>query len=95
VNTTVVLPGGRTVAGRNGLRLPNGAVVRTGPNGRAAAGTTQLGPGLEGVVANNGLRIQLPTPGPPVNVPPVTIPALPRVPPIQTPPASLPLGLGR
>jgi len=94
VNTTVRLPGGRTVAGRTGLQLPNGAVVRTGPNGRAAAGTVQLGPGLEGIVDNHGLRIQLPTAPPPVNVPPVTIPALPGVPPIKTPPVTLPLGLG-
>ena len=35
VDTTVVMPGGHTVAGRTGLQLPNGSVVWTGPNGSA------------------------------------------------------------
>ena len=100
VDTTVVLPGGHSVPGRNGLRLPNGTVVRTGPNGRAAAGPVELGPGLEGVVDNNHLRLQPITPGAP-SLPAVTTPALPAVPlPKVTPPTvppvapTLPLGLG-
>jgi hypothetical protein len=44
VDTTVVLPDGSSVAGRTGLELPNGTVVRTGPNGRASAGDVELDP---------------------------------------------------
>jgi len=100
VDTTVVLPGGHSVPGRTGLGLPNGTVVRTGPNGRAAAGPVELGPGLEGVVDNNRLRLQPVTPGVP-SIPSVTTPNLPAVPlPKVTPPTvppvtpTLPLGLG-
>jgi len=60
VDTTVVMPGGQTVPGRTGLGLPDGSVVWTGPNGRAAAGPVELGPGIEGVVVDAGhLRLQL------------------------------------
>jgi hypothetical protein len=79
VDTTVVMPGGQTVPGRTGLGLPNGSVVWTGPNGRAAAGPVELGPGLEGVVASGQLRLQaLPASGP-SNLAPVTTPTIPPV----------------
>lgn len=78
-DTTVVLPGGHAVPGRTGLGLPDGAVVRTGPNGQAAAGPVQLGPGVAGVV--NGGRLQplpaVPPRPPAVTLPPVTVPSVP------------------
>lgn len=92
VNTTVVLPGGQTVPGRTGLGLPNGTVVRTGPNGRATAGPVELGPGLEGVVDAGHLRLQ-PVPPVSVSIPPaVTTPTLPtvRVPTVTLPAAPTP-----
>jgi hypothetical protein len=55
IDTVVVLPGGSTVDGTRGLALPNGAVVRTGPLGRASAGGVDLGPGDEAVVENGRL----------------------------------------
>lgn len=75
VDTTVVLPDGRSVEGHTGLVLPDGSVVRTGPNGRAAAGTVELGPGLEAQVDAGRLRLRtVPggttgTPGVDVSVP--------------------------
>ena len=94
VHTTVVLPDGRTVPGRVGLQLPDGAIVRTAANGRAAAGSVQLGPGLQGVINGGGIKIQVPpVQVPPVQVPTVTTPAV--VPPqVPLPPVTLPLGLG-
>jgi hypothetical protein len=50
IDTVVVLPGGSTVEGARGLVLPEGALIRTGPHGRAVAGGVELGPGLEAVV---------------------------------------------
>jgi hypothetical protein len=50
VDTVVVLPDGRTVDGTPGLALPDGAIVRTGPDGRAVVGAVRLGPGDEGLV---------------------------------------------
>jgi len=50
VDTTVELPDGRVVAGRAGLRIPDGATVRTGPGGRAVLGDVVLGPNDEAVV---------------------------------------------
>ena len=38
VDTVVQLPDGTMVTGEQGLSLPDGAVVRTGPNGHCAAG---------------------------------------------------------
>jgi len=75
VDTTVVMPGGHTVAGRTGLELPNGSVVWTGPNGSASAGTVEIGPGIEAVVdagrlhlsplgANASPTVATPTPSP-------------------------------
>ncbi len=103
VNTTVVLPGGQAVPGRTGLGLPNGTVVWTGPNGRAAAGSVELGPGLEGIVDAGRLKLQpvLPgsTPSLPVTAPTPTLPTVqvPKVTP-PTPPAlptpTLPIHLG-
>jgi hypothetical protein len=89
-DTTVVLPGGHSVPGRTGLGLPNGAVVRTGPNGQAAAGPVQLGPSVEGVV--DGGRLQpLPVVAP--RLPAVTLPAV-TLPSVPTPTLPAPLGLG-
>jgi hypothetical protein len=96
-DTTVVLPGGHRVTGRTGLGLPNGTVVRTGPNGRAAAGPVELGPGLQGVVTDNHLMLQPVTPSLP-NLPSgtPTIPPVPKVTPPTLPSVAptLPLGLG-
>lgn len=76
VDTTVVLPDGRSVEGHTGLVLPDGSVVRTGPNGRAAAGSVELGPGLEAQVDAGRLRLRTApggttgaTPGVDVSVP--------------------------
>jgi hypothetical protein len=95
VDTTVVMPGGQTVPGRTGLGLPDGSVVWTGPNGRAAAGPVELGPGIEGVVVDAGhLRLQpLPAGGTPSNLTPVTTPTIPsvvHVPAVNVPKVTLP-----
>ena len=80
VDTTVVMPGGQTVPGRTGLGLPDGSVVWTGPNGRAAAGPVELGPGIEGFVDRGQLRLQsLPAGSGPSNLAPVTTPPTPSV----------------
>jgi hypothetical protein len=50
VDTTVITPGGHAAPARTGQDLPNGSVVWTGPNGRASAGTVEIGPGLQAVV---------------------------------------------
>jgi hypothetical protein len=55
VDTVVVLPDGRTVDGTRGMTLPNGAIVRVGPHGRASAGGVDLGPGDEAVVEHGRL----------------------------------------
>lgn len=103
-DTTVVLPGGHTVTGRTGLGLPDGAVVRTGPNGHAAAGPVELGPGLQGTVDAGRIQLQpLPvvppnlspvTPPPALNVPTITLPAIPSIPSIPSPTLPGALGLG-
>ncbi len=87
VNTTVVLPNGQRVPGRLGLNLPNGAVVSTGANGRATAGSVDIGPGIQATVDNNRLRLTPTAPpqaqqvAPPVNVPSApTLPSLPSIP---------------
>ncbi len=91
-NTTVVLPNGRSVAGRAGLTLPNGTIVRTGPHGQAHAGSVQLGPGSQAVVHGGHLDVT-PPPVPPITptVPttPVTVPTPPVTPP-SLPPVTLP-----
>jgi hypothetical protein len=58
VDTTVVLPDGSSIEGHSGLTLPDGSVVRTGPNGRAAAGSVEIGPGLEALVQAGRLRLR-------------------------------------
>jgi hypothetical protein len=85
VNTTVVLPNGKRVPGHLGLNLPNGAVVSTGTNGRASAGSVDLGPGIQATVNNNRLQLTPTTPptqhaSVPPQVPSVTLPSLPSVP---------------
>lgn len=96
VDTTVVLPGGQTVPGRPGLVLPNGSVVWTGTNGRAAAGTVLLGPGLRAVVNQGHLEL-LPAvassaPGSPVGTPATGGAAggAPALPPVVVPHVSTP-----
>lgn len=79
VDTTVVLPDGRSVEGHTGLVLPDGSVVRTGPNGRAAAGTVELGPGLEAQVDAGRLRLRTAVAGAPSAVD-VSVPADARPP---------------
>ena len=63
VDTVVQLPDGTMIAGEQGLSLPDGAVVRTGPNGRCAAGDVELGPGLEALVDAGHLRLRMVAPG--------------------------------
>jgi len=81
VDTVVVMPDGTSMQGVNGLELPDGTVVRTGPNGHVSAGTVDLGPGLEGIVEAGRLVLrQPPTTLPPaVRLPSTTLPA-PRLP---------------
>ena len=87
VNTTVVLPNGQRVPGRLGLNLPNGAVVSTGPNGRATAGSVDIGPGIQATVDNNRLRLS-PT-APPQLTPPVNLPSAPTLPSLPSVPTTL------
>jgi hypothetical protein len=83
VETTVQLPDGSVVRGEEGLLLPDGAVVRTGPEGTAAAGGVEIGPGEEATVEDGellpGVSITLPTvPSlPPIDI---TVPTLPGLP---------------
>jgi hypothetical protein len=72
-DTTVVLPSGRSVEGKVGLELPDGALVQTGPDGSATAGGVEIGPDTQATV-NNGQVQTTPT------LPTVTIPTLPTVP---------------
>jgi len=78
VETTVELPDGTVVRGEEGLLLPDGAVVRTGPEGTAAAGGTEIGPGEEATVQDGkllpGVEITVPTVP---TLPPLTLPSLP------------------
>jgi hypothetical protein len=60
VDTTVVLPDGSSVAGRTGLELPDGTIVRTGPQGKAATVDFELGPALEALVESGRLRLRSP-----------------------------------
>lgn len=63
VDTIVQMPDGTMVAGEQGLALPDGTVVRTGPNGHCAAGDVELGPGLEALVDAGQLRLRMVAPG--------------------------------
>ncbi len=63
VDTVVQLPDGTVITGKQGLSLPDGAVVRTGPNGRCAAGDVEFGPGLEALVDAGHLRLRMVAPG--------------------------------
>ncbi|MEX0663675.1 MAG: hypothetical protein WD598_02750 [Acidimicrobiia bacterium] len=81
VDTTVVLPDGSEVAGRDGLDLPDGTIVRTGPDGHAAVGNVDLGPSQVAVVKAGRLEISIPDVTlPPVTLPPVTLPTPPGLP---------------
>jgi hypothetical protein len=92
-DTVVELPDGSEVRGEPGLRLPEGAVVKTGPNGSATFGNVDLGPGQVATVKSGTVRISTPTttaPTVPINLPilppvtlaplPVTIPTVPGLP---------------
>jgi len=80
VDTTVVLPDGTEVEGTDGLDLPNGTIVRTGPEGHAAVGNVDLGPSQEAVIRAGRLEITVPeVTVPPVSLP-VTAPSLPGLP---------------
>jgi len=76
VDTVVVLPDGTHVKAHDGLTLPDGAVVRTGPNGHAAVGNVDLGPGQTAVVTGGRIQISVPE----VTVPSVTLPTVPALP---------------
>ena len=78
VETTVELPDGSVVEGQEGLELPDGAIVTTGPDGAAAAGGVEIGPGEQATVQNGQL------------LPPVTVPALPPVPSLPPVEATVP-----
>jgi hypothetical protein len=99
-DTHVTLPDGRTVAGRPGLVLQEGAVVLTGPRGSAEADGVRLGSGEVAVVQGGELhrvertrRQPAPQPSaaerPPRSPAPgiVTLPALPGQSPRPAPPA--------
>lgn len=96
VDTVVELPDGQVVSGRRGLTLPNGAVVRTGPAGRAVVGRVELGPGEEGVVRDGSLRRR--TVASTTTIPPATsrpaptsdAPVETRPPPPRTGPSTVP-----
>ena len=70
VDTTVVLPDGTEVEGTDGLDLPDGTIVRTGPEGHAAVGNVDLGPSQEAVIRSGRLEITVPE----VTVPPASLP---------------------
>lgn len=81
-DTTVILPDGRAIEGRAGLELPDGALVRTGPDGAATAGGVEIGPGAQARVSDGQVQTTSPT------LPSVTIPTVPTIP--TAPPVSLP-----
>jgi hypothetical protein len=58
VDTTVQLPDGSLIEGARGVSLPDGAVVRTGPNGHCSAGNVDFGPGMEALVDAGRLRLR-------------------------------------
>jgi len=74
-DTVVELPNGTQVPGHEGLKLPDGAIVRTGPDGHAAVGNVDLGPGQVAVVDEGRIKIE----GPEVTIPPVAVPTFPNV----------------
>jgi hypothetical protein len=90
-DTTVVLPNGRTVAGRAGLSLEDGTLVRVGPRGHAAIGRVEIGPSEEAVVVNGRVHVRTDQtvhtrPVPPTDSAPATTDAAPTstVAPYQT-----------
>ncbi len=93
VDTMVQLPDGTMVAGEQGLALPDGTVVRTGPNGHCAAGDVELGPGLEALVDAGQLRLRMVAPGG-VAATPTTIVAVARDVTSLTAPTTLPAPVG-
>lgn len=54
-DAVAVLPDGRTLPAKDGLILPEGSIVRTGPAGRVRAGDGVLGPNAEAVVRDGRL----------------------------------------
>jgi hypothetical protein len=73
-DTTVELPDGTEIEGTKGLDLPDGTVVRTGPDGSASIGNVDLGPLQVAVVDEGRIEITLPEP-----LPQVTTPTTPSV----------------
>jgi len=57
VDTIVVLPDGDRVEAIRGLELPDGTVIRTGPNGFARIDGVTLGPDSEAIVEEGRLRV--------------------------------------
>jgi hypothetical protein len=57
VDTTVTFPNGRTVPARNGMELPDGSILRTGPDGHVSARGAELGPSSVAVVLDGTLRL--------------------------------------
>jgi hypothetical protein len=91
-DTVVELPNGNEVRGEAGLGLPDGSVVKTGPNGSASFGNVDLGPGSVATVDNGKIVITPPpttVPTLPITVPtlPITVPAvtIPTIPGVQLP----------
>ncbi len=60
----LVLPDGSVIPGVAGLRLPDGTVIRTGPEGRANVRGVELGANAEGVIVDGRLRVGRPAPTP-------------------------------
>jgi hypothetical protein len=57
VDTVVMLPDGSTIAGARGVELPDGTVIRTGPQGRATVAGVRLGPDTEAVVRAGRVQV--------------------------------------
>lgn len=86
VDTVVQLPDGTMVPGERGLALPDGTVVRTGPNGHCAAGDVELGPGLEALVDAGHLRLRMVDPVGTAGAPATPTPTVSDVTPVTVPP---------
>ncbi len=63
VNVEVALAGGATLEDPDGLRLPEGAVIRVGEGGSARIGDVLLGPGDVATITNGRLEVEHPTAG--------------------------------
>lgn len=68
----VELPDGSELEAADGLVVPNGSVIRTGPDGRVEAGGAILGPDAVGVVLDERLHVTPVEDDPPAAPPPTT-----------------------